>query len=162
MATQTKEAPKSNMKAQVKTLPDKATDTATEVEGKKGRVMTDKKLFDMGIVGKVLIVLRKGMNLAKQHSFKHTSWANREGDTVGGTWYAKIRLASEDKPAGAFVQLKETDEKFLEIRAAAKAAKDDIFARKYTKEVGEMLQLVIDLRGESAGQSVDILKDIEL
>jgi hypothetical protein len=140
----------SNMKATVKENGAK--------EKEKVSKLTDAILFDMGLKGQIMIVLRNGYKLAAENKFKGTKSADKEATSVNGSWYAKMNRK------GSFLKLEETSETFKKLRVLAREAKDDIFASKYSKEVSTLIDEAMKLPG-SRGESVnrlEILKDIKL
>lgn len=115
---------------------------------------TDKDLAKT-LQGRVLLVIRKGFQLAKRNEFKGTILENSE---TNGSYYAKV------KPSGTFWKYDEKSEEFAKLRELAKLAKDDIFNLKYTKKVQNIVDAILGLESPAGSRNfnVDILKDLAL
>lgn len=133
--------------------------TKLPAKGKKEQNKnTEENLLKMGLRGHLLLVIRKGFNLAKKSEFKGTAFEGSESQSINGVWYSRI------KPEGAYFRLEETSEDFKNLRALAKECKEDIIALKYSAGVRKLIDAVIDIQAPQAERTLNmsVLKDIKL
>lgn len=130
--------------------------TDSKAKKQTPKVRTTEELKSMGLVGNLIIVVKKAQALSASHDYEGTEV--KDAQYPGNAFY---RLT---KRGGTIEKVDQKSAEWKEFHAAAKLAVPDLKEMKYSKTVKDFIKAALNLTPEVAprGLNMSVLDDIKL